>query len=188
MLLNAYWIISWTPPIMDSFLLILNFNPFPIRIRLVILIIDVLLVIIISFLDPILFYGALSSSKQYLIAVLKFEYWVVANITTELFWIQSFLRETGLLLSSSPPLWYDNISTTYLTVNLVFNARTKHIEIDFHFISDLVASNAFHVKFISLWDQLVNTFTKPLSNPKFSLVRSTLNVFEPLCDYGGLLR
>ena len=37
-----------------------------------------------------------------------------------------------------PDLYYDNVNACYMAKNLVFHARTKHIEIDLHFIRDEV--------------------------------------------------
>ena len=62
------------------------------------------------------------------------EYKSVANAAAEVLWIQSLLSEIHLSLNSSPNLWCDNIGATYLATNPVFHARTKHIEIDFHFV------------------------------------------------------
>jgi hypothetical protein len=45
---------------------------------------------------------------------------------------------------------------------LVFHARTKHIEVDFHFVSEQVAGRLLDIKFISSKDQVVDGFTKAL--------------------------
>jgi hypothetical protein len=55
------------------------------------------------------------------------------------------------------------MGATYLTVNPIFHARTKHIEMDYHFVRERVAENALDVRFISTHDQLADVLTKPLS-------------------------
>ncbi|CAA7387952.1 unnamed protein product [Spirodela intermedia] len=80
-----------------------------------------------------------SSKKQMTIALsnTKVEYNALANATVKLIWIYSLLQELGMMLSFSPTFWCDNIRATYLVANLVFHARTKHIDIDFHFFCKL---------------------------------------------------
>jgi hypothetical protein len=62
------------------------------------------------------------------------KYKSLANATAEVMLVQSILAELGTSLKRAPCIWCDNIGATYLTVNLAFHGRMKHIEIDYHFI------------------------------------------------------
>jgi hypothetical protein len=63
-----------------------------------------------------------------------------------------------------------------LSSNPVFHARTKHIEIDHHFVRERVALKALTVKFLSSKDQLADILTKPLVSTRFSFLRDNLTV------------
>jgi histone deacetylase 1/2 len=69
------------------------------------------------------------------------EYKALANATAELIWVEALLRELGVRLQEKPCLWCDNLGAVYLAANPVFHARTKHIEMDFHFVRERVADN-----------------------------------------------
>jgi histone deacetylase 1/2 len=109
------------------------------------------------------------------------EYKAVANATAELIWVQSLLRELEVSQKQPPVLWCDNIGATYLSSNPVFHARTKHIEVDYHFVRKRVAQKLLRIKFISSKDQLVDILTKPLPLPQFVGCRHNLNL---LCTSG----
>jgi hypothetical protein len=88
------------------------------------------------------------------------EYKSVAHATTELIWVEAVLNELGVKLQQCPCLWFDNLDATYLSANPVFHARTKYIEIDFHFVRERVVENKIKViKFISSKDQVADGFT-----------------------------
>ena len=67
------------------------------------------------------------------------EYKALANATAEMLWVQKLLTELGIPHPAKARLWCDNLGATYLSANPIFHARTKHIEIDFHFVRERVA-------------------------------------------------
>jgi histone deacetylase 1/2 len=113
------------------------------------------------------------------------EYKALANATAELIWIQALLRELGVSQRRSPILWCDNIGATYLSSNPVFHARTKHIEVDYHFVRERVARKLLQIKFISSKDQLADIFTKPLPLPLFMACKRNLNLHSLVEIEGG---
>ncbi|GJX12346.1 ribonuclease H-like domain-containing protein [Tanacetum coccineum] len=91
-------------------------------------------------LDPIL-YRSLASGLLYLTFTrrgAKIEYQGVANAVDESAWIHNLLRELHSYILSATLVYCDNINAIYLSANHVQHQRTKHIEIDIHFVRDMV--------------------------------------------------
>ncbi|XP_019177709.1 PREDICTED: uncharacterized protein LOC109172914 [Ipomoea nil] len=107
------------------------------------------------------------SRKQRTVACLfiEAEYKALPDVSAEVTWVVSLLRELGLHSGQPSTLWCDNLGEIYLCANPVFHARTKHVEIDYHFVRDKVASGDFIVNFVSTKHQLADIFTKPLPGP-----------------------
>jgi histone deacetylase 1/2 len=91
------------------------------------------------------------------------EYKAVANATAEIMWIQTLLKELGIFSPRMARLWCDNMGAKYLSANPVFHARTKHIEVDFHFVRERVMSNQLQIDFVPTGDQIADGFTKALA-------------------------
>ena len=115
------------------------------------------------------------------------EYKAIANGTVKVTWLQSVLRELGIFQAQAPVVWCDNLGATFLTANPVFHARTKHIEIDFHFVREKVSAGALKVRFISTQDQIADIFTKALGKESLERLKYGLNLLSTRSDRGGLL-
>nr|GEW37574.1 ribonuclease H-like domain-containing protein [Tanacetum cinerariifolium] len=108
--------------------------------------------------------------------LLQAEYRGVANVVAETAWLRNLLRELHSPLSAATLVYCDNVSATYLSANPVQHQRTKHIEIDIHFVRDLVTAGQVRVLHVSSRYQYTDIFTKGLPSALFEDFRSSLSV------------
>jgi hypothetical protein len=87
----------------------------------------------------------------------------MAGATTEVMWVQTILYELCVLCPGSARLWCDNMGAKYLAFNPIFHGCMKHMEDVCHFIRDQVSTKLLDVQFISTEVQMVDDFTKALS-------------------------
>ena len=104
------------------------------------------------------------------------EYRAIAHTANKVHWLQSLLRELRFPCQMAPIIWMDNLSAKYLTTVPIFHSRSKHLEIDFHFVQDKVTTNAMHVCYLSSKDQIADIHTKSLPKRQFCHLRSRLSV------------
>ena len=70
----------------------------------------------------------------------------------------------------------DNMSVINLSKNPVQHSKSKHIEIWYHFIRDLVEEKIACLEFINTDNQKADIFTKPLDGPRFESLHKTIGV------------
>ncbi|GKD01795.1 ribonuclease H-like domain-containing protein, partial [Tanacetum coccineum] len=126
------------------------------------------------------YFSALKNILRYI-----HEYRGVAIAVAETCWLRNLLCELHTPLSSTTLVYSDNVSAIYLSCNPVQHQRTKHIEIDNHFVRDLVVAGQVRVLHVPSRYLFVDNFTKGLSSALFAEFRSSLNVRCPLAQTAG---
>ncbi|KAL7610818.1 hypothetical protein Lser_V15G12059 [Lactuca serriola] len=123
-----------------------------------------------------------SAKKQPTVSRSSFEseYRAMANTAAEIIWITHLLQELHALPPDRPTLLCDNQSALFLTQNPVSHKRAKHIDLDYHFIRELVSSGKLHTKFVPTKLQVADIFTKSLPRHQFEFFREKLCIGPPL--------
>jgi len=109
----------------------------------------------------------------------KAEYRVVAHVVAECCWLRQLLQELHVPIASATVVYYDNVSAVYMTTNPVHHRRTKHIEIDIHFVREKVALGQVRVLHVPSSHQFADIMTKGLPVQLFTEFRSSLCVRDP---------
>ena len=104
------------------------------------------------------------------------EYRAVANGVAEASWLRQLLQELHAPLHRATLVYCDNISAVYMSSNPVQHQRTKHIEIDLHFVRERVAVGDVRVLHVPTSSQYADVFTKGLPSSVFAEFRSSRNV------------
>lgn len=99
--------------------------------------------------------------------------------TCELVWLKSLLADLTIPVATPIPLHVDNLSTISLASNPVLHARTKHIEVDCHFVRDKLQENFLKLIFVPSHQQLANVFTKPLGRSAHWHILFKLGLHNP---------
>nr|GEU97016.1 ribonuclease H-like domain-containing protein [Tanacetum cinerariifolium] len=110
------------------------------------------------------------------------EYHGVANAVAQTCWLRSLLHELHTPLSFATLVYCDNVSDVNLSSNPVQHQHTKHVEIDIHFVRDLVADGQVRVLHVPSRYQFANIFTKGLPSALIEEFRISLNVRYPLAQ------
>jgi hypothetical protein len=106
------------------------------------------------------------------------EYRALANAASEMLWLLALFAELGHSTSAPPQLLCDNLGATHLSFNPVQHSRMKHIQIDLHFVRDIVQKGTLHVHHVNTQDQLADLLTKPLSCQRTELLRVKIGVTD----------
>ena len=120
-----------------------------------------------------------ASKKQPIVALstAEAEYYAAATGAQELDWIRQLLEEIfikNLKLKGKYELLIDNKSTINITKNPSMHGKTKHIDIKYHYLKELVQNKILHPRYIRTDEQLADILTKPLNKNLFNKFRDRI--------------
>jgi glucan phosphorylase len=104
------------------------------------------------------------------------KYQVVTNGVAEACWLRQVLQELHTPLMKSTLIYYDNINDIYLFTNPIQHQRTKHIEIDLHFVREHIVIGDVRILHMPTNSQFTDIFVKGLPTSVFLEFRFSLNI------------
>ena len=110
------------------------------------------------------------------------EYRAMAQSTCELMWLHQLLAEVGIKTSVPVKLLCDNQVALHIASNPIFQERTKHIEIDCHFVHEKIQLDLISTRYVKTGEQLGDIFTKALNGDQVSYLCNKLgmiNIYAP---------
>ena len=106
------------------------------------------------------------------------EYIAAASCACQCVWLRIILEQLGCEQKEYTTILCDNSSSIKLSKNPVLHGRSKHIDIRFHFLRELVKTNVVNLSYCNTQNQVVDIMTKPLKLEVFQKLRGLLGVCE----------
>jgi len=113
------------------------------------------------------------------------EYRAMSTACSEIIWLRGLLAELGYPQTDATPLYADNTSAIQIATNPVFHERTKHIEVDCHFIRDAFDSHVISLPHITSTLQLADIFTKAVPRPRHQFLVNKLMLLDQPHQFEG---
>ena len=107
------------------------------------------------------------------------EYMALSQAVKEAVWLRRLLKELGVIWNNEPTtILEDNQSAIALGKNPVHHSRTKHIDIRYHFIRELIEKKEIDVVYMPTEKMVADALTKGLPKPRFEEHRQAMGVRE----------
>jgi len=121
-----------------------------------------------------------SSKKQSVVSLstTKAEYIAAASCACQCVWLRRVLEQLGCEQKECTTILCDNSSSIKLSKNHVLHGRSKHIDIKFHFLREMVKENVVNLSYCKTQDQIADIMTKPLGLELFLKFRRLLGLCE----------
>lgn len=110
------------------------------------------------------------------------KYWSIAILTHELLWLRCLLENFGVITTKPSSVLCDSKSAIYISTNPVLHERTKHVELDLHFVRDEVIRKTIDLLHVRTNEQLADILTKPIGRDGFGSFKVKLglhNLYAP---------
>ena len=122
----------------------------------------------------------MSKKQNYVsLSTVEAEYIVVGSCCSQLLWMKKLLGDYGIS-QETMVVYCDNFSAIDISKNPVQHSKTKHIEIRYHFIRDLVDRKVVALEYILTERQNADIFSKPLDRSKFKSLHQVIGVITCL--------
>jgi hypothetical protein len=102
----------------------------------------------------------------------------MASTASELIWIKQLLEELNFKTHKPMKMFCDNNAARHIASNAVYHERTKHIEIDCHFVREKIQAKVIETPYVRSQDQLADIFTKGLIPKAFKELVSKLGLID----------
>ncbi|KAL6323616.1 hypothetical protein AAG906_039210 [Vitis piasezkii] len=128
------------------------------------------------FLGPSLVSWRSKRQKTVSLSSAEAEYRAMTGACCELTWLRYLLRDLGVLHREPSLLYCDNKAALHIAANPVFHERTRHIEMDCHYIRDKIQDGSVATRFVNSAHQLADVLTKALGKEVFTPMIRKLGV------------
>jgi Reverse transcriptase (RNA-dependent DNA polymerase) len=115
--------------------------------------------------------------KSVALSTTEAEYMAACAASQEVVYMRRFLAGIGMPQTEPTIIFEDNQGCIGLANNPILHARTKHIDIRYHFINEQITAGAIVLKYISTEEQLADMLTKPLGPLKLRKLRDLIFVY-----------
>ncbi|GAB4838277.1 hypothetical protein Ancab_039839 [Ancistrocladus abbreviatus] len=102
----------------------------------------------------------------------------MVHTACEMMWLKMLMEDFGVQYTIPMPMYCDNQAAIYIASNPVFHERTKHVEVDCHFVRDAVMSGVICTPHTSSAEQLADLFTKSLGASRFLSLCNKLGMLD----------
>lgn len=108
----------------------------------------------------------------------KVEFRAMALALCEILWLRIVLDDLRFSIQDTVKLWCDNQSAINIAHNLIQHDRTKHVEIDRHFIKEKLEAGVIHLPYVPSEEQVADILTKGLPVKRFEDLVSKLEMWD----------